>query len=390
MALCVVLFGCSQPPPPSPNYREYAYVTNGDSDSVTVVDLRTFRTAATILVGRGPNGVAASPTKNEIYVVNSDSNNVSVIDAERNAVVSTIGVHRAPSLIDVSKDGKRAYVANRGSANVSVIDLDQRKVLANIGVGGEPWQAVVSPDGKTIVVSNSADGSVSIIDGQKLTVAATISVCKSPRDVVILPDSSKAFVACADANQVASVELPTATRPTARLLTLLDVGKRPENLALKPDGGELLVSNRDSNNVSIIETTTNEVGNTFQVGNGPTAVVVTSDNSTAYVASAGADSIAVYAIDSGRLVCATRTALPNSRSLCELPTGRDPEALALSPNQNFLLAVDTKDGAVAVIRTAPLPEGSKISADRGLVTMIPTGVSPKQIAVKAFVANQKK
>ena len=105
-----------------PAYREYAYVTNGKSNTVSVIDLRTFELAKTIPVGAGPTGVAANRKKNEIYVVNAGSNNVSVIDAEKNAVVATIGVHGKPYFIDVSQDGKRAYVANSASAKVSVIE----------------------------------------------------------------------------------------------------------------------------------------------------------------------------------------------------------------------------------------------------------------------------
>ncbi len=109
-----------------PAYREYAYVTNGKSNTVSVIDLRTFQPAATIRVGSDPTGIAANSKKNEIYVVNTESNSISVIDAERNQVVATIGVHAAPYFIDVSADGKRAYVANSKSANVSVMDLDKR------------------------------------------------------------------------------------------------------------------------------------------------------------------------------------------------------------------------------------------------------------------------
>jgi len=106
-----------------PAYREYAYVTNGKSNTVSVIDLRTFQPAKTIRVGGEPTGIAANHKKNEVYVVNTQSNSVSVIDAERNEVVATIGVHAGPYFIDVSEDGKRAYVANSKSANVSVIDL---------------------------------------------------------------------------------------------------------------------------------------------------------------------------------------------------------------------------------------------------------------------------
>ena len=66
-----------------PAYREYAYITNGKSNTVSVIDLRTFELAKTIAVGISPTGIAANARKNEIYVVNTGSNNVSVIDAEK-------------------------------------------------------------------------------------------------------------------------------------------------------------------------------------------------------------------------------------------------------------------------------------------------------------------
>jgi YVTN family beta-propeller protein len=125
----------------APGYHEYAYVTNGKSNSVSVLDLLQLRNVRTIAVGMGPTGVAASPTRNEIYVANADSNNISIIDAERNEQVAVIGVHRAPYFVSVSADGKRAYVANAGSSNVSVIDLTKRAVISTIAVGNGPGMA---------------------------------------------------------------------------------------------------------------------------------------------------------------------------------------------------------------------------------------------------------
>jgi YVTN family beta-propeller protein len=73
-----------------PLYREFAYITNGKSNTVTVIDLRSFRPYRTLQVGTDPTGLAANPKRNEIYVVNTDSSNISVIDAEQNKVVGTI------------------------------------------------------------------------------------------------------------------------------------------------------------------------------------------------------------------------------------------------------------------------------------------------------------
>jgi len=67
-----------------------------------------------------------------------------------------------------------------------------------------------------------------------------------------------------------------------------------------------------------------------------------------------------------------------------LPTGAHPDSLALTGNQKFLLVADTLSGDVAVLRLEKLPGASKISAVRAMVTMIPVGMSPNAIAVKAF------
>jgi YVTN family beta-propeller protein len=360
-----------------PAYREYAYVTNGKSNTVSVIDLRTFELAKTIPVGASPTGIAANHKKNEIYVVNSVSNNVSVIDAEKNAVVATIGVHGRPYFIDVAEEGTRAYVANSGSANVSVIDLEKRVVLGNIGVGLQPGLARVSPDGATVVVSNRGDNTVSLIDAKQLRVRATLPICRKPEDIAILPDSTKAFVACSESSQVASIALasPAKTRDQTgdRLLALLDVGKTPVNLALKPDGGELIVCDFESDSISFIETGNDEVGSSAVVGQHPVRAVVSNDNSRLYASNFGSNSVAVYDIDLGRRIAT-------------IAVGSRPDGLALSQDQRYLLVLDTQAGDITVIqkRNPRKLEPTEYS----LLTMIPVGVQPNAIVVKAFMVSK--
>jgi YVTN family beta-propeller protein len=386
--------GCTQKLPNyPPAYREYAYVTNGKSNSVTVLDMRNYNSVATIPVGNNPSGVAANSQKNEIYVVNTASNSLSVIDAEQNKVIATLGLERTPYFVDVSADGTRAYVANSGSNSVSIIDIAQRRVLRNVRVGQGPGEARVSLDGRTVVVTERLGDSVSVIDAEKMAVRSSIPVCKQPTDVEILPDSGKAFVACSGSGQVAVIGLSmgepdvptqaprqsgTASRRTEstvnresgiakadRLLSILDVGSTPVHLALKPDGGEIFVSNFGANTMSEIITSTNEVGATYLIGAGPVRALVSADNSTLYVSNFNSDTVSVYNIDDGKLVIT-------------VPVGRRPDGLALSPNQNFLFVADTAAGDVSVVRTA---------ARQGavLLTIIPVGQQPNAIAVKAFI-----
>jgi YVTN family beta-propeller protein len=365
-------------------YKEFAYVSNGGSNTVTVLDLVYLRQDRTLQVGTNPTSLAVNPVRNEIYVVNTQSGTVSVIDGEANRIAATIQVHRQPLSIAIEPNGHRAYVANSGSNTISVLDLDRRREIAVAGTGEQPDIVRISPDGRSLVVTNRSSNSVSIYDVTPYSVEArseptpqlraAFAGCPGAADAVILPDSLKVFVACSAGHQVMAIDLAVAAGSeeakrnqvlmTDRLLALLDVGKTPVHLAMKPDGGEIFVSNYGSDSISEIATGNNEVGGTYTIGSKPVMGVVSGDNGRLWVANSGADSVALYSIDDGRLALSVRT-------------GAAPDALAFSEDEHLLLAADAHSGDVAVIRT----EGK---AGPVMFTILPTGVSPNAIAVKAI------
>jgi YVTN family beta-propeller protein len=359
-----------------PNYREYAYVTNGDSGTVTVIDVVNVRVDREIPVGQNPVAVAASPMRNEVYVVNAGSEgsrgSLSVIDAEKNAVTAAISLNRKPVSIDLNAAGTLAYVANSGSNSISIIDLKSRQEIAQIGAGEEPVAARITPDGKTLVVANRLGNSVSVIDAAARTVRSIFDGCPGAADVAILPDSSKAFVACSAGHQLMAIALanPKANpaqsgRPQVdRLESLLDVGRAPIQLALKPDGGELFVSNSLSDSISEVVTSTDDVGGAYLIGDDPVRGLVTGDNSLLYVANFRSQYVTAYSIEDGR------------RLIPSIHVGDGPVALAISGSGYLIFVVDNRSADIAVVRTA----------SRSLFTILPTGRSPNAIAVKAFKA----
>lgn len=356
-------------------FREYAWVTNGGGNSVTVLDLVHMATAASIPVGEDPVDVAVSPTRDEVYVVNRGSASVSVIDAVTNRLVATIAVHREPESISVDLKGQRAYVANTGSNNVSILDLAKRREIGAVGVGEEPEVVRISPDGETLVVTNRAGNSATVLDVEKLKVRAVIGGCPEASDIAILPDSSKAFVACSGGHQVMAIGLAQPQNPnpsdhTDRLLAFLDVGPRPIHLALKPDGGEIFVSNSGGDTMSEIATNANNVGGAYTVGAAPLGGIVSADNSTLWVSNSRDNTVAAYSIDDGQLVNTVQV-------------GNGPGPLALSGNGFLLLAVDREAGDVSVVRTISYtPRGQPITGS--LFTVLSAGKGPNAIAVKSF------
>lgn len=387
LPLLLPLGGCRRKHFPTypTDFREYAWVTDGGGNSVTVLDLVHMTTAATIPVGDDPTDVAVSPTRDEVYVVNRGSASVSVIDAVTNKVVATIGVHREPESISVDATGERAWVANAGSNNVSVLDLRKRREIGAVGVGESPAVVRVSPDGATLVVTNRAGNSATVVDAEKLKVRAVFDGCPGASDAVILPDSSKAFVACTGGHQVMAVGLKRTLTPNAgsqnwagqnpqervdRLLAFLDVGLAPVHLALKPDGGEIFVSNFGGDTMSEIATGADEVGGAYVVGAAPLGGVVSADNSTLWVSNSRDNTVAAYSIDDGQLVNTVQV-------------GDGPGPLALSGNGFLLLAVDRGAGDVSVVRTISYtPKGQPFTGS--LFTVLSAGKGPNAIAVKSF------
>ena len=374
-ALCVLSSCRSHDFPEYPaNYREFAYVANGGSGTVSIFDVVHVRLDREIQVGQNPTGVTANPKRNEVYVVNSGNGqangSISVIDMERNTVVATIAVHKRPYFLDVAPSGDLAYVANSGSNSVSILDLKMRREIAVAGTGEAPGLARIAPDGKSLIVTNRAGNSVSIFEvgGTGIPqVRKVIEDCPGATDAVILPDSSKAFVACSGGRQIMAIALArdaeagSPARSDA-LETLLDVGKTPVHLAIKPDGGELFVSNFDADSVSEVITSTNDVVGAYLMGSNPVRGIVSDDNSLLYESNFRSQEISIYSIDDGK-----RIGKP-------IHVGDGPDALAFSSAGHLLFAVDSRSSDVAVIRTS----------SRSLFTLLPTGHQPNAIAIKSF------
>src|SRR4029077_6919706 len=114
-----------------------AYVTNEDSQDLTVIDTRTDSVVTTIPVGTRPRGVRVSPDGKTIFVALSGSPKCppTMPDEECEKLKS-----------DKSKDG------------IAVVDATARKVTRVLPGGSDPEAFDISLDGSTLFVSNEDAG----------------------------------------------------------------------------------------------------------------------------------------------------------------------------------------------------------------------------------------
>src|SRR4030043_473410 len=129
-----------------------------------------------------------------IYVTNEDSNNVSVINRQLDEVVSTVMVGKRPRgvAVNLRKDHLRVYVANSGSNSITVIDPTTNKVETEtpIRFGREPEGiavASVSPEKEFIFVTNYGSSTVSVIDALTYQEVEKVNVGNGPVAVAVEP-----------------------------------------------------------------------------------------------------------------------------------------------------------------------------------------------------------
>src|SRR5467141_549528 len=348
-----------------PDLHLSAYVTTADGN-VTVVDLVKLKPVARIAVGPGLSGMREHPTRPEVFGVSTGGGYVWVLDPRANhftgQVTARIAVGPLPYALDFSPDGNRVYTTASGNNTLVAIDVKSRAIVARAATGREPVLAHATPDGKTVLVVNRRDGTLGIHDAATLAQRGNVSVAAQPEDVAVLPDSSLAFVLSRSERRISVVDLRRGV-----LVTHLELAGAHTDMFLKPDGGELYVISPEAHGLQAINTETHEVGDYMVLGSAPSRGVLSSDASLLYVSDTAADRVTPVDIFNRRIVRDPGKGFP-------IPAGDAPGALRFDPAENLLLVVSEGSGDLAVIRVRT----------NFLLTMIPVGDHPQELAVKLF------
>jgi len=206
---------------------------------------------------------------------------------------------------------------------------------------------------------------VGIHDAATLTKRSNIPVVAQPDEVAVLPDSSIAFVLSRSEPRMSVVDLRSEV-----LLSNLQLAGKPSDMLLKPDGGELYVISPDSHGLQVINTGTHEVGDYVMLGDSPTRGILGADANLLYVTDAAAGRVTAVDINNRRVV---RKA---TGSELLISVGRSPSAVRFDPAENLLLVVNRESDDLAVIRAR--------LDNQSLLTLIPVGDHPRDLAVKLF------
>ena len=318
------------------NAATLAYVANALDGTVSVVDLRTGATRATIPVGCDPRSIVAHPDGSRVYVANacsSDSDaapgSVSVIDTDTNSVVDTFATPFGPVAIALDAARDRLYAACLVEEPFSDEDSSGALYVADLATGSPvdmlplflvPLDLALTADGTRVFVSGVA-GARDDEDTVHLTFSGVVNVDPAglqggptyhgaSGSLAVDPSGARLYVTDRNTADLAVVDTATATE-----VTRVPVGIAAQDVV--PDWRRKLLfvsSTGDNPNlppdaVTVIDTRTNTVAKTFDGGWAPTRMAPTPHNRLLLVPNFYAGELLVMRARSGRLLRTIPTGL---------------------------------------------------------------------------------
>ena len=116
------------------------FSSNGTESSVSVVDLKTFKTIAKVESGENPDVILYDSAHAEVYVFNGRGNSATVINAKSNNVVTTVPLPGKPEFAVIDQLGERVFCNIEDKNEVAVIEMKTHAMTGTwpLAPGQEP------------------------------------------------------------------------------------------------------------------------------------------------------------------------------------------------------------------------------------------------------------
>jgi YVTN family beta-propeller protein len=297
------------PAPAASPGRPIALIANSMSDSLTLVDARTFEPFKTMPVGREPHKFRLSLDGRSVYSCNTTSNELIEID------LATLQARRRIPMLDpynvlFTHDRRYLYKVAYRYDFVEIHDGETFRPIKRLKVGRQPSHMWLSPDGRWFVNTNQHSDSVTVIDIRAMLVARTVRVDHMPAGIQISPDGHYMFVA----SHVGTISVFETDGWS--LVKKVHSGTGAHEMVATRDGRTIFVTNRYEDTTSAFDVSSQRVVAKFPVPGGPDMPMLSPDGAHLWVSGRFKDTASV--IDTKTL-----------KKLATFQTGRSPHGVFL-------------------------------------------------------------
>jgi YVTN family beta-propeller protein len=296
---------------------------NQQSDSITLIDLKTMAAYRHVKVVAAPHEAAVSPDGRSVLVTNYNRQDVgpqkslSLIALPSGDTIKTIdlGEYRAPHdvrwvddnhvvttaessqalllvntttgvvervfktdtavshMLALSTDRTRLYCSNMRDGSVTAFDFKSGKKIKDVKTGKECEGVGVTPDGRWVWAGNRAEDTISIIDTKSLEVVKRIPSPGFPYRIQFTPDGKLALIPHANASSLVVADVATQSIVKSIPLGLTKVEK-PSTAGVfpHPDNRHAFVTVRNDNSMLVLDLVTGDTLARVDVQSSPDGV----------------------------------------------------------------------------------------------------------------------
>ena len=227
--------------------------------TVSRVNPKTKRRIA-IRVGSHPWGLAYAG--GSVWVGSIDADTVTRIDPRRNRITRRITVGRGPDGLAASPDGSTLWIADYRDGRVSKIDVASGTVTVVAELAPENFEHVDVSTGRVWISSES--GALRRLDPDTGKVELTVNACDDTDYVV--GGAGSVWATCYLGTDVVRIDPQTGARTAT-----IPIGTGGQGIAV--DASSAWVANNDTARLLRIDLATNEVTGSFKTGFGPRDVL---------------------------------------------------------------------------------------------------------------------
>jgi YVTN family beta-propeller protein len=298
-------------------FPERIYVPNSGSDTVDVIDPRTFKVIDHFAVGKQPQHVVPSYDLKTLWVLNDQGDSLTRIDPATGHKLDTVPV-RDPYNMYYTPDGKFAIVVAEGLHQLDFRDAQTMKLIDSVNV---PCRGVdhmdFSANGRYLIASCEFSAEMIKLDvaTHKLVGTLKLPAKAMPQDVRLTPDGSIFYVADMIGNGVHEID-----GDAFKTVGFIPTGKGTHGLYFSRDSKWLYVSNREEGTISLIDVQTRKVDRKWTIpgGGSPDMGGVSADGKVLWLS--GRYHAEVYALDT-----------TDGHLLARIPVGKGPHGLCVYP-----------------------------------------------------------
>ncbi len=299
------------------DFPDRVYVPNSGSNTVDIIDPKTYKIVGHFPVGRQPQHVTPSWDLRTLWVLNDLGDSLTRIDPRTGAKLDTIKV-LDPYNMYYTPDGKYAIVVAERLKQLDFYDAATMKLKHSVKVDCRGIDHMdFSANGRYMVASCEFSGELLKMDVESRTVLGKLKLKDGsmPQDVKLSPDGKVMYVADMMSDGVYVID-----PEKLQLIDFLPTGKGAHGLYPSRDAKLLYVSNRGEGSISIIDFATRKVAKKWQLPGkaSPDMGGVSSDGSTLWLA--GRYSREVYAINT-----------EDGSLRARIPVGKGPHGLCVYP-----------------------------------------------------------